>query len=142
MTAIGTRFLKVKIGSTEHTAEVSKCEVVSGPADSDFVSYADAAAGGKRKYTLEMTAVQDTDTASLWRYLWANAGTSVAVKVNPYGSTTATVAEPHFTGNVVITEPDGRLLGGEANSSTSARQTVDIVWEFTAKPTEVTTGAF
>lgn len=142
MTALGTRFLKVQIGAVEHTAEVSKCEVVSGPADSDFVSFADAAAGGKRKYTLELTAVQDTAAASLWRYLWDNAGDSVAVKVNPYGNATATVAEPHFTGNVVVTEPDGRLLGGEANSSASARLTVDIVWEFTAKPTEVTTGAF
>lgn len=142
MAALGTRLLKVKIGTTESTAEVSKCEVVSGAADSDFTSFADAAAGGAREYALDLIARQDLATGSLWRNVWASAGTTVAVKINPYGNTTATVAEPHYTGNVTITEPDGTLIGGEAKSSTSARFTFGVRWVFTAKPTEVTTGAF
>ena len=142
MTALGTRLLKIMVGSTEYTAEVSKVQIVAAAADSDFTSFEDAASGGAREYALELTMKQDMATTSLWRYIWSQAGQSVAVKVNPYGNTTATVDEPHVTGNVTIVEPDGVLLGGEANSSTSARMTVDVRWVFAAKPVEVTTGTF
>lgn len=142
MSVIGTRLLKVKIGDTEHTAEVSKCEITAGKADSDFTSFEDAANGGAREYALNLTARQDTGSASLWRYLWDNPGDSVAVKVNPGGNATATVEDPHFSGNVTITEPDGTLLGGEANSSTSARMTFEVSWVFEARPVEITTGTF
>ena len=142
MAALGTRLLKFKIGTTEYTADVSKCEITSRAADSDFTSFADAAAGGAREYALEFVARQDLATGTLWRNAWASAGTTVAAKVNPYGNATATAAEPHFTGNVTITEPDGTLIGGEAKSSVSARMTFACRWVFTAKPVEVVTGAF
>lgn len=143
MAALGTRLLKIKIGAVEFTADVSKCEITSAAADSDFTSFADAAAGGAREYALEFTARQDLTTGTLWRNVWANAGSTVAVKVAPYGNTAAaTVAEPHFSGNVTITEPDGTLIGGEAKSSVSARMTFSCRWVFAAKPTELTTGAF
>lgn len=142
MTALGTRLLKVKVGTTEYTSEVSKCQIVSGAADSDFTSFADAASGGAREYAVEFTMKQDMASTSLWRMLWASAGTTVAVKINPYGNATATADEPHYTANVTITEPDGVMIGGEANSSTSARMTVDVRWVAEAKPTEVVTGAF
>lgn len=142
MAALGTRLLKVKIGTTDHTAEVKVCQITSNPADSDFTSFTDAASGGAREYALELTGKQDAVTTALWRYMWASAGTTIAVKVNPYGNATATATEPHYTGNVTITEPDGVLLGGEANSSVSARMQFSVKWIFTAKPTEVTTGAF
>ena len=45
--------------------------------------------------------------------------------------------EPHFEGTAVISEPDGDLLGGEANASSTARMTVEISWELTGKPTMV-----
>lgn len=142
MAALGTRLLKFKVGTTEHTAEISRCQIVSGAADSDFTSFADAASGGAREYALELTMRQDLAASSLWRYIWAQAGQSLGVKVNPYGNTTATATEPHYTGNVTIVEPDGVLIGGEANSSTSARMTVEVRWVFAAKPVEVITGAF
>lgn len=140
---LGTRLLKIKVGTVEHTAEVSKCEVVAGPADSDFTSFADAANGGAREYRLALTFRQDLSaTGVLWRYLWASAGQTVAVKLNPYGNATASTTEPHYTGNITVTEPDGTLIGGEANSSTSARFTNSVEWVFQAKPAEVTTGTF
>jgi len=142
MAALGTRLLKFKVGTTEHTAEISRCQIVSGAADSDFTSFEDAASGGAREYALELTMRQDMATTSLWRYLWSQAGETLGVKVNPYGNTTATETEPHYTGNVTIVEPDGVLIGGEANSSTSARMTVEARWVFDAKPVEVITGAF
>jgi hypothetical protein len=142
MTALGTRLLKIKIGSTEYTAQVSKAVIVSGAADQDFVTFADAAAGGKREYRLNFTAVQDTDTGTLWDKVFTSAGTSAALVLNPYGVATATATAPFFTGNVTITEPDGDFVGGEADSSTSARFTFECSWVFDAKPTKVTTGSF
>jgi hypothetical protein len=142
MAALGTRLLKFKVGTTEHTAEISRCQIVSGAADSDFTSFADAAGGGAREYALELTMRQDLAGTSLWRYIWSQAGQSLGVKVNPYGNATATATEPHYTGNVTIVEPDGVLIGGEANSSTSARMTVEVRWVFAAKPTELVTGTF
>lgn len=142
MTALGTRLLKVKIGSTEYTAEVSQCEVTSKAADPDFTSFADAATGGAREYALELTMKQDMATGTLWRTIWASAGSTIAAKVNPYGNATATATEPHYTGNVTVTEPDGTLIGGKADPSVSARMTVQVRWVFAAKPTEVVTGAF
>lgn len=142
MAAIGTRLLKVKVGTQEYTADVSRCEVTSAPADSDFTSFTDAATGGAREYAVEFTLKQDAASTSLWRMIWAQAGATVAVKINPYGNATATATEPHYTANVTITEPDGVLLGGEANSSTSARMTVQVRWVAAAKPTELVTGTF
>ena len=141
MTAIGTRLLKIKIGATEYTAQVSKVAIVpvnpSGP-----VTYAEAAAGGAKEWQLQFTALQDADSASLWSQVWLNAGTTVAVVVNPYGVATAVAATPFFSGNAVIAAPDGDFVGGEADPAVSNRQVFSAVWTFTAKPTLVTTGTF
>lgn len=142
MAALGTRFLKIKVGATEYTSTVSEAAVGSDPADSDFTSYADAAAGGAREWYLRFIAAQDMATGSLWRYLWDNPGTSVAVKVNPYGNATATATEPHYSGNVTVIMPDGDIIGGAANKSTTAKQTFECRWVFDAKPTEATSGTF
>ena len=138
MAAIGTRKLKIEVDGTEYTAVVSNCRITTAESDSDFVSFADAAAGGARDYSLAITLAQDAAASSLWTKIWDEAGTDVPVTVMPYGNATPTVTEPHFEGTVTIQEPDGDLLGGEANSSTTARMTVEVEWPFTAKPTRVT----
>ena len=135
MAALGTRLLTLSIGGTVYTAQVSNCRIVSGAADTDFLTFADAAAGGAREYRLAFTAVQDPAVDSLWDKVWTAAGTSVAVTIKPAGGATVPSAtQPHFTGNLTITEPDGDLLGGEANASTSARFTFEVEWVFSAKP--------
>lgn len=136
MAALGTRLLTLTIGGTAVTAQVSKAVITSGEADSDFVTFADAAAGGAREYRLEFTGVQDPATGTLWDRVWSAAGTTVAFVLAPAGGT-ASAANPHFSGNAVITEPDGDLIGGEANSSTSSRFTFEASWVLTAKPTKV-----
>ena len=138
MTALGTRQLKLDVAASDFTAQVSNCRITAGEADADFVSFADAAAGGSRLYTLAFTGVQDPATGTLWDKVWTAAGTTVASIVRPAGGTTASTSQPHFTGNNVVTEPDGDILGGEANASTTARFTFECAWEYTAKPTRVT----
>lgn len=139
MTALGTRLLTLTIGGTDYTAQVSNCRITSGDADTDFVSFADAAAGGGREYKLAFTAVQDPEADSIWDLVWTQAGSTVAAVIKPNGDgATPTPTQPHFTGNVVITEPDGDLLGGEANTSTTSKFTFEAEWSYTAKPTRVT----
>lgn len=138
MAGLGTRLLELTIGGTSVTAQISKGVIVSGEADSDFVTFADAAAGGKREYRLEGTAVQDTTTGTVWDKVWTAAGTSVACILKPYGNAVASAAQPHFSFNATVTEPDGDLIGGEADASTTARFTFDFSWVLDAKPTKVT----
>jgi len=139
MAAIGTRKLKFTVGTppVEYTMDVSRVEVTSGETDSDFVSFADAAAGGGRDYALEFTAVQDATTGSLWDEVWSHAGDEVAVTMMPYGNAVATAAEPHFDMNAIISEPDGTILGGEADASATAKMTFECEWKLTAKPDRV-----
>lgn len=138
MAGIGTRLLKLTIGGTDYTAEVSKAVIVSGASNSDFVTFADAAAGGAREYRLEFTAVQDAATTTLWNQVWTASGTTVAGLLKPYGNAAASVTQPHYSFNAVVTEPDGDFIGGEADASVTARMVVECSWVLDAKPTKVT----
>lgn len=138
MTALGTRLLTVSIGGTDYTAQVFNCEIVSRAADSDQTTFAEAAAGGGRIYSLKFVMVQDIASATgLWDKIWTAAGTSIAALIKPYGNAAASASQPHFTGNVTVTEPDGTLVGGDADASTTARWTAEVSWDFTAKPTRI-----
>ena len=134
---VGTRNLTLTIGGTEWTAQVTGARITSAAADSDVTTFADAASGGSRQYTLTFTGVADYQAASLWDEIYSHAGDTVAFVLPPYGGS-ASATDPQFSGNAVITEPDGDFIGGDANSSTTARFTYDAAWPCTAKPTRVT----
>jgi hypothetical protein len=138
MAALGTRKLTLLIDSLEVAPAVSKAVITSEETDSDFVSFTDAASGGGRSYKLAITAVQDAASTSLWYKVWNAAGTDVPFTLRPYGNTTPTATEPHFTGTCTIKEPDGDFIGGEADASVTAKFTVEVEFPLTAKPTRVT----
>jgi len=141
-TIIGTRRTKLFLGATptEFTAEVSNVRITTGESDDDFMSFAQALTGGARDYFLALTLRQDTAAASLWYYIWDSAGDDVAYEFWPNGQnttapTTPTATYPKVSGTVTITEPDGDLLGGEANKSATAVNVCEAEWKCTAKPT-------
>lgn len=138
MAAIGTRSLTISVGGTEYAAQVSNVTISSAEAEADFTTFADAAAGGARDYALNFTAVQDATTGTLWDKVWTAAGTSVACILKPYGNATASPTQPHFSFNATVTEPDGDLLGGEADKSTTAKFTFECSWPLAEKPVKVT----
>lgn len=138
MSNIDKRSLTLTIDGTDYTAVVSNVTITSAESENDFVTFANAAAGGARDYKLKLTLAQDAATGTLWRKIWDSAGSDVPALVRPYGNTTATAAQPHFSGTVTIKEPDGDFLGGDADASVTAVQTVEIEWPFLAKPTLVT----
>jgi len=135
----GTRALVFRLGTTptDFTGAVKDVRVKSDEADSDFTSFADAAAGGARSYKLVLTLKQDNTTTSLWYYAWSQAGQTVAYEVWPNGrpvSGTASAAQPKFSGSVVVREPNGDFIGGEADKSTTKYFTTEFEWDCTAKP--------
>ncbi len=133
---IGTRKMVLKLGtpSVDYTDEVSSVVIAAGDSDSDFVSFAQALSGGARQYTLKMKIRQNIDSSSLWYQAWDNAGDDVAVELWPNGGTTESASTPKITGTVTIKEPDGDFLGGDAKASSTAVNTIEVEWQFTAKP--------
>jgi hypothetical protein len=138
MAGVGTRLLTLTVGGTSMTSQVSRAVITSGESDSDFTTFADAAAGGSRQYNLEFTAVQDMVASTLWDKIWSSPGTEVAFVLAPYGNATPSATQPHFSGTAVVKEPDGDFIGGEADVSTTARMTTECVWPLTGKPTKLT----
>ena len=147
MAALGTRAAVLEMATAavpgtfvDYTAACSTIKLTSAESDSDFTSFADAAAGGARQYQLEGTAVQDLATGSLWRKTFdsATVGTDTPYRFWPNGKPaggTPTLTQPVFSGLVTIVEPDGDWVGGDADKSTTARFTFDFSWTCTAKPT-------
>lgn len=129
--------LTLKFGTTDYKADVTACTLTNEEAESDVVTFEDAAGEGQRQFYLNITAIQSTDTASFWRYVWENAGTTVAFVYAPHGNETASAAQPHFTGNVKVGPRP--TIGGEAGAGNTF--TFETQWEVEGVPTMVTTGA-
>jgi hypothetical protein len=141
MPDVNTRHCVLIVDSIDCTDSVSRAEVTSAESDSDFVSFAQAAAGGARDYALALTMKQNTSSTTLWDLMWSQAGEEVPVVVWPNGKPvgdTPSPTQPKFTGTVTVKDPDGTVLGGEANASTTARQVSEVEWLFTEKPLRVT----
>lgn len=137
MPDVNTRHVVLVVDSIDCSDSVSRAEVTSAETDSDFVSFAQAAAGGARDYALAMTLKQNTSASTLWDIIWSQSGEDVPVVVWPNGMPvggTPTASQPRFTGTATVKDPDGVLLGGEANPSTTARMTTEVEWLFLAKP--------
>jgi hypothetical protein len=140
---VGTRELVLYVDDIDFSDSVKVAEVVGKASESEFLSYAEALAGGARAYDLHLVLKQNTSADSLWDYIWSHAGEDVAVELwpNGYNSGTQSTSYPQFTGTVTILEPDGTLLGGEAKVSNRSKQTTEVTWPFLAKPTRVTAPA-
>lgn len=138
MARVTPRLIALEVDGDDRSDEVAKAVITSAPAESDFLTFAEARAGGGRDYVLAMTIAQDHASGTLWDLIWTGAGTEVAGTYAPYGNAAPTVSQPHYDFTATVAEPDGDFLGGEANSSTTAVATVEVEWALNAKPTKVT----
>ncbi|QRY40849.1 hypothetical protein JVX92_00710 [Microbacterium hominis] len=117
----------------EFSADIISWSIENEQADSDVITFEDAANGGSRQFKLKGSAVQSTASASFWRYVWANSGdTGVAYTIAPHGNAVATVAEPHFIGTLTIGAKP--TIGGEASTSSSSAFTFDFEFEIDGEP--------
>jgi len=129
-TRIKGKQLSLKIGTTDYFADATAVTLENDEADNDTVTFADAAAGGGRKYTLKITGIQSTDEDSLWSFVWDNAGTDVAFTYAPHANATPSVDQPHFVGTVTVGPKPS--IGGEAGTDTTF--TFDTEWDVVGEP--------
>lgn len=110
-------------------ADITSWLISNDEADSDVTTFADAAEGGSRQHKLSGAAIQSTDAASFWRYVWANTGQEVAFTCAPHGNEVPTAEKPHFIGMVTIGPKPS--AGGEAGTGAF---TFEFEWNITGEP--------
>ncbi|MGF6821181.1 hypothetical protein M2317_000067 [Microbacterium sp. ZKA21] len=99
------------------------------PDDPTFGEVADGAA----KWLLAGNAIQSTDAASFWSYVWENSGQRVPYTYAVHGNAIPSETQPHFVGHVYIGRKPS--LGGEVGS---AGYEFEFEWECDGEPTKVT----
>lgn len=138
MTRVNPKLISLDVDETDRSNEISKSVITSAPADSDFMTFEEARQGGARDYALNMTIAQDHASDTLWDLIFTGAGTDVDGVYAPYGNTTPSPTQPHYSFTATVKEPDGDFLGGEATDSNRAVATVEVSWPLTGKPVKVT----
>lgn len=124
--------LSLTINDVEYNMDLMSANIVSEEADNDAVTFADLAAGGSFDWFLDIEAVSDYGTGSLWTYIWDNAGDAdIAYSLKPYGNATASTTQPHFEGTLTI--PGGQGIGGSADEVF----TFEARFRLDGKPTKV-----
>lgn len=109
--AVFTTSLGVAV-AVDHSDDLKAIRLTSEDRDDSDLTFAEAAGGEVKDYSLEITAIQSTDAASLWRELWDNPGDEFDVTYGPHGNAVPTATQPHFTFTVKATgKPE---VGGEA----------------------------
>ena len=118
----------------EYSADIISWTIENEEADSDVITFEDAASGGSRQFYLRGSAIQSTATTAFWRYVWENSGQAeVPYTIAPHGNAEASEAEPHLVGTLTIGPKP--TIGGEASTSTSSAFTFDFEFEIDGVPT-------
>jgi hypothetical protein len=141
MTRIGTRSLLLAMDGTDYTADVSKA-LITSTTKGTTRALADGSLGEIqiREYRLEVTTPQDP--AGLWGSIWANAGTFQDFYLAPEGNADASTSQPHWSGVLSLTEPEGDFLGGTADASRRRILTASMSWLILGRPTRLTSGTY
>lgn len=132
----GNRLPVLTLGTpgTSHAADLISWRIENEEADSDVVTFEDAAGGGGRQFFLRGSAVQSTATESFWRYVWENTGEEdVPYTIAPHGNVAPSAAEPHFVGTLSIGPKPS--IGGEASTSTTSAFSFDYEFAIDGEPT-------
>lgn len=118
--------LILTIDGDDVAADITSYNLKHEAADTDNLTFAEAAAGGGDAAKLAITAIQSTETASFWRLVWTNAGRkAIPFKLAPHGNTTAEADKPHLSGTVDIGMRPA--LGGDADPKKSF--TFEVEWD-------------
>jgi hypothetical protein len=138
MSKVTPRLISLQVDGTDRSDEISSAKIQSAASSSDFVTFAQARSGGGRDYTLAMTIAQDHASGTLWDTVFTGAGTEIPYIYAPYGNTTPTTDQPHYSGTAIVSEPDGDMFGADADASTTAVASIDVAWKLKEKPVKVT----
>lgn len=130
-TRIYGRKIAFQLDAEDYWADATSVVLDREDADSDVVTFEDAASGNTQQEFLQITAIQSTDPTSLWRKIWDESGQEVPFTFAPHGNETPTAAQPHFVGTCTV--PARPALGGEAGRTTV--QTFEARFDLVGKAT-------
>lgn len=120
-----TRVQSFDIDGTDYSLEAASATIKGTPGDFRPLG----AAAPDSEYSIEITAGQDLTAASLWHMAFTQANTEVLVIMRPYGNDDApTATKPWVTTIATIAEPDGDLIGGGPETSTTKKRTSVFTW--------------
>lgn len=126
--------LSLTIDSVEYNMDAKSVVLDNEAADNDATTFADLTAGGSLQWFFTVEALSDYGTGSLWSYVWDNAGDdSVTFVFKPYGNTTPSATQPHFTGTLKVGPKPGSI-GGSADEVF----TFEVRFDVNGEPTKVT----
>lgn len=125
--------LSITIATVEYNMELTDLVLDNEPADNSDATFVDIGAGGALLWFFSFTANADYGTATIWDYIWTNAGaTGVAFLYKPYGGAAST-SKPHFSGTLKVGAKPGSI-GGTAGETFKFEGRFDV----TGTPTRVT----
>lgn len=133
-----------KIGTTDYAPDATRVALELNDAPGDVRTFSEVSVGKEWKLTLE--GITSGDSASLYRLLYSNWGSSVAFTIAPSGNAVATTSQPHYTGTVIFDDlPPLDLNSGDIvtfsvtltvnNSTHTPAATPPIYWGVTVKTT-------
>lgn len=137
MARIRPKLISLIVDDVDRSEEVKKAVITSGPSDADFQSYAASRRGGDRDYNLVMTIAQDPATGTLYDLIWTEPGTEVSGVYAPFGNEEPMVGKPHWPFIAEVREPDGDILGAEANSNYKEVAVVEVTWPLNERPVPI-----
>lgn len=138
MSRVVPRMISLTIDGTDVSDEISSAKVTSAKSSSSFTSFLAARSGGARDYALALTLAQDHAADSLYTKVLEHAGDKVPGVYAPYGNEVPTADQPHYNIEATIAEPDGDLMGADADEDTAGVATIAVSWALTSKPSKIT----
>lgn len=115
----------------EVNLEATSVLLTNEEADEDEVTFAELASGSNVQWFFEITATSDYGASTWWTFCWEKAGLDATFTFKPYGNTTASASQPHFTGTVNM---GGKPpIGGSAGETWTFEKRMDV----TVGPTRV-----
>lgn len=118
--------------TVEYDGDIKNFRITSEDKDDTDLTFAEAASGDTKDFSVVVTAIQSTEAGSFWMLLWENPGTEFTVIYGPHGNAVASETQPHF---LMTLQADGKPeIGGEARRGKD-RNDFEYTFEVTSGPT-------
>lgn len=118
--------------AVDYDGDIRNFVITSADKDDSDLTFAEAASGDTKDFSVTTTALQSTQAGSFWLLLWENPGAEFAVTYGPYGNAVPTADKPHF---LMTLKANGKPEVGTEAKRSKERATFDYTFEVTAGPT-------
>ena len=111
-TRIKAQNIIFKIGATDYACDANMVELTLGDAPGDVQTFCEVRVGGE--WALQLDGITSGDSASLYRVLWDNFGSTAQFTIAPNGNASPSSSQPHYKGTVTFDQlPPLALVSNE-----------------------------